>query len=78
MKIRPLLVLLAPMFLLACSKRWTHPDYTSELFQKDNVACEDSALEMTRKGSRRREKELYANCMQGKGWSSTFLGNALS
>lgn len=66
-----LLCLLAVALLFGCSKKWTHPDYTPERFDKDNRECEDRALEMAKKGSQRREQEIFATCMQGRGWSQT-------
>jgi hypothetical protein len=59
------------LLLVGCSKRWTHPDYTPERFEKDNRDCEERSLDMAKKGSQRKEQEIFATCMQGKGWSQT-------
>ncbi|OAI51715.1 hypothetical protein AYO46_07500 [Betaproteobacteria bacterium SCGC AG-212-J23] len=66
-----LLCLLTAGLLFGCSTRWTHPEYTPERFEKDNRECEDRSLEMAKKGSQRREQEIFATCMQGKGWTQT-------
>ena len=62
---------LVVLLLAGCSKRWTHADYSPDLFQKDNAACDTYALDMSKRGSQRREREIYATCMQGRGWTKT-------
>jgi len=66
-----LLIVLMALTLVACAKRWTHPEYSQERFQADNAACEQHALKLSQEGSRRREREIMNSCLEGKGWSKS-------
>jgi len=61
------------LLLGGCTKKWTHAEYTPERFQADSAACEAHALEMTNKGSQRKDRELYTTCLRNKGWEQTVV-----